>query len=95
MMAKITYAPGTREEGIEHWREVAASVEDQEKEGTRAYWFLSDTEDKNILYSLELYKDKEYLWDVHVPSKAIQDNMAKQKEIRKGLELKVFKTLSA
>lgn len=93
MVAKITYSPGTRAEGIKHWQNVATSVKETEEEGTHAYWFLADPEDEDILYSMELYKDKEYLWDVHVPSAAIQGNMKAQKDIRTGLELRAFKTV--
>ncbi|CAO2648205.1 Nn.00g074720.m01.CDS01 [Neocucurbitaria sp. VM-36] len=92
-MAKIQYAPGKRPEGIEHWKAVAASVAETEKEGTYTYWFLADPEDENVLYSLERYKDEAYLWDVHVPSKAIQENIANQKHIRTGLLLRGFESV--
>ena len=93
MMAKINYFPGTRTEGITHWDTVGKAVEVTEEEGTFCYWFLADKEDVNILWSLEMYKDEEYLWDVHVPSKAIQSNIATQKEIRSGLGMRVFETI--
>ena len=89
-VAKIDYAPGKRSEGIQHWKSVAASVEETEKEGTYTYWFLADPEDENVLYSLERYQDEAYLWDVHVPSRAIQENIANQKHIRMGLVLRGF-----
>lgn len=92
-MAKIQYAAGKRAEGIEHWKRVAASVEETEKDGTYSYWFLADPEDENVLYSLERYKDEAYLWDVHVPSKAIQENIANQKHIRTGLLLRGFESV--
>ncbi|KAH7087225.1 hypothetical protein FB567DRAFT_62862 [Paraphoma chrysanthemicola] len=91
-MARIQYAPGTRIEGIEHWKHVAASVAKEEEEGTYTYWFLADPEDEDVLYSLERYKDEKYLWDVHVPSKAIQENMKNQKHIRTGLLLRDFES---
>lgn len=89
-MAKIQYAPGMRSQGIEQWQKVAASVEEKEKEGTYSYWFLTDPDDADVLYSLERYKDAAYLWDVHVPSEAIQQNIQRQKDIRTGLLLRVF-----
>ncbi|KAF2713318.1 hypothetical protein K504DRAFT_517307 [Pleomassaria siparia CBS 279.74] len=92
-MAKIQYAPGTRSHGIEHWKSVAASVDETEKEGTYTYWFLTDPEDEDVLFSLERYKSEEYLWNVHVPSAAIQDNIAKQKGIRIGLVLRGFESV--
>jgi quinol monooxygenase YgiN len=108
-MARIDYAPGTRSEGIEHWKHVATSVEAQEKKGTHTYWFLADPENDDVLYSLERYRDEKYLWDVHVvshlsarydyvlsithPSAAIQENMKNQKHIRTGLLLRLFESL--
>ncbi|KAF2025804.1 hypothetical protein EK21DRAFT_92915 [Setomelanomma holmii] len=92
-MAKINYAPGTRSQGIEQWQKVAASVEEYEKEGTHTYWFLADPKDGNVLYSLERYQDEKYLWDVHVPSLAIQQNMKNQKYIRTGLLLRIFESV--
>lgn len=92
-MAKIQYAAGTRSQGIEHWKHVAASVEKTEKEGTHTYWFLTEPENENVLYSLERYKDAAYLWDVHVPSDAIQQNIQKQKDIRTSLDLRVFASI--
>ncbi|KAF2821734.1 hypothetical protein CC86DRAFT_426156 [Ophiobolus disseminans] len=92
-MAKIDYVPGTRIEGIKHWRAVAASVEEHEKEGTHTYWFLADPEHEDVLYTLERYRDEKYLWDVHVPSDAIQENKEKQKDIRTGLLLRCFESV--
>ncbi|KAH7077025.1 hypothetical protein BKA63DRAFT_552824 [Paraphoma chrysanthemicola] len=91
-MARIQYAPGTRIEGIERWKNVAASVATEEEGGTYTYWFLADPEDDDVLYSLERYKDEKYLWDVHVPSKAIQENIKNQKHIRTGLLLRGFES---
>ena len=93
VMAKIEYAPGTREEGVQHWQKVTASVEENEKDGTYTYWFLTDPENDQLLYSLERYRDEKYLWDVHVPSAAIQENIEKQKHIRTGLVLRVFESV--
>lgn len=94
-MAKITYVPGKRSKGIEHWTNVAASVNKSEKEGTYSYWFLADPDDENVLYSMERYKDESYLWDVHVPSAAIQDNIKNQKNIRSGLLLRGFESIES
>lgn len=92
-MAKIQYAPGTRSEGLKHWKNVVASVEADEKEGTYTYWFLTDPRDDDVLYSVERYRDESYLWDVHVPSEAIQKNIEKQKSIRTGLLLRGFESV--
>lgn len=92
-MARINYAHGKRFEGIQHWKTVASSVEKTEQDGTYTYWFLADPEDENVLYSLERYKDEAYLWDVHVPSQAIQENIASQKHIRSGLLLRGFESV--
>jgi quinol monooxygenase YgiN len=92
-MGKIDYAPGTRCQGIAHWSKVAASVEEHEREGTHTYWFLTDTGNADVLYSLERYRDERYLWDIHVPSLAIQQNIKTQKHIRTGLLLRQFESV--
>ncbi|KAF1844967.1 uncharacterized protein K460DRAFT_405246 [Cucurbitaria berberidis CBS 394.84] len=92
-LAKIEYASAMRSKGIEFWKHVAKEVEENEKEGTYTYWFLADPEDENTLYSLERYRDEGYLWDVHVPSRAIQDNIKNQKHIRTGLVLRGFESV--
>ena len=92
-IAKIEYAPGTRSSGIEHWKHVAQSVEETEREGTYTYWFLTDPTSEITLYSLERYRDESYLWDMHVPSKAIQENIKNQKSIRTGLVLRGFQSV--
>jgi hypothetical protein len=73
-------------DGIEHWKEVAATVEANEKE-TYTYLFSEDLDDEQRLCSVERYSSQSFLKEVHIPSKAIQQNMAKQKDIRTGLRL--------
>ena len=86
ILAEIEYHKGKRTEGIEHWKTVAASVEMNENQ-TYTYLFSEDMEDEQRLCSIERYSSQNYLKDVHIPSDAIQGNIARQKDLRSGLRL--------
>jgi hypothetical protein len=83
IIAEIEYHEGKRTHGTEHWKTVAASIETTEEQ-TYTYLF---SEDSQRLYSFERYSSQSFLKDVHAPSEAIQQNIAKQKDLRCGLRL--------
>ena len=92
VIGEIKYHEGKRPVGIEAWRKVIDSVEVNE-EDTYTYLFSEDMDDEQTLCSFERYVSKSFLWDVHVPSNVIQQNIAKQKDIRTGLRLHLLRQL--
>ncbi|PGH28175.1 hypothetical protein AJ80_00065 [Polytolypa hystricis UAMH7299] len=93
--ARVRYKPGLRPQGIKHWTETASAVEKHELD-TYGYWFLADTDDEDVLWSFEIYKDKDFLWDVHVPSPPLVKNKEAQKDIRvaEALNLRFWKLVA-
>jgi len=81
VIASIQYEPGTRDEGLTKWGITGKAVKKNEQD-TFTYCFFKNTEDESKIYTFERYKTKDYLWEVHVPSDAIQQNIARQKDIR-------------
>ncbi|PGH02265.1 hypothetical protein AJ80_08890 [Polytolypa hystricis UAMH7299] len=85
MFAELDYVPGGVDTSIPYWRAVVETGRDNEP-GTMVYGILKDTEKANRLCSIEAYESAEYLKDVHVPSKAIQESIANTKHLRTGLK---------
>ena len=81
----LDYIPGGVETSIPYWKAVVETGRDHEP-GTLVYGILKDPKNENRLCALETYESPEYLMDVHVPSKAIQESIANTKHLRTGLK---------
>lgn len=89
VFGQVTYKPGMRETGLPYWKPVFETTRDDE-DGSFVYAVGTKADDENIICTLESYKSKDYLWDVHVKSDAVQENM-KTKDIRSGLSHTLLK----
>ncbi|KAL1611823.1 hypothetical protein SLS60_000043 [Paraconiothyrium brasiliense] len=84
--ASIEYKQGKRAEALEPWKHVTSETEKNEAE-TLSYSILKDTGHPEKIKTVEVYKSQEYFKEVHVPSKAVQENVRDYgNEIRIGLE---------
>ncbi|KXJ90405.1 hypothetical protein Micbo1qcDRAFT_205253 [Microdochium bolleyi] len=93
LFADLTYQPGSVDTAIPYWQEVVNTGRDDEP-GTWVYAVNKDPKHENRICVLETYESPEYLVDVHVPSKAIQDSIGNTKHLRTGLvhtKLKLIK----
>lgn len=91
--ARIQYKLGTVPQGVACWKTVTSFVEQNEKEGTLGYSFLTDAADPSALYSIEVYRDIA-AFDVHKVCDAVVRNRHVQVEnlkIRTGLAIRVFR----
>lgn len=88
VIGEVAYAPGTRPEGITHWKSVADFVLRQEPE-TLTYLFLADEENPDVLYTFERFTGHEAK-AFHVGSSIISSNIQVQKDIRIGLKLRFW-----
>jgi quinol monooxygenase YgiN len=73
--ASIEYKEGKRAEALEPWKHVASETEKNEAE-TLSYSILKDTGHPDTVKTIEVYASQEYFKEVHVPSKAVQDNVS-------------------
>ena len=83
--AEIDYEHDTAAQSIPYWQAVAETGRESEP-GTLAYGVLKDAKEKDKLFTVEVYESKEYLWDVHAKSKAVEENVKNTKDLRKGLK---------
>ncbi|KAF4466718.1 4-coumarate- ligase [Fusarium albosuccineum] len=90
IFAELDYIPGGIDTSIPYWKAVVETGRDNEP-GTLVYGILKDTQKENRLCSIEAYESPEYLKDVHVPSKAIQNSIANTKHLRTGLKHHLLK----
>ncbi|KAI8626454.1 hypothetical protein F5Y19DRAFT_446584 [Xylariaceae sp. FL1651] len=75
-----------------YWKEV---VEASRKEtGTLVYGVYPHPTDPNKLFTIEVYKSKDYLCDVHAKSEAVVENIKDTKDMRKGLKPIFLKKVS-
>jgi quinol monooxygenase YgiN len=59
--------------------------------GTLSYNVLSDTEDENVVRTLEVYASEEMLWDPHAKSEVVQGGIRRQGSTRIGRDLVFLK----
>ncbi|KAJ4357515.1 uncharacterized protein N0V89_002091 [Didymosphaeria variabile] len=71
--ASIEYKEGKRSEALEPWKHVTSETEKNEAE-TLSYSILKDTGHPETIKTIEVYASQEYFKEVHVPSKAVQEN---------------------
>lgn len=72
--ASIEYKAGKRAEALEAWENVTSETEKNEAE-TLSYNILKDNGHSETIKTLEVYASQAYFKEVHVPSKAVQDNL--------------------
>jgi quinol monooxygenase YgiN len=83
--ASITYKPGKRDEALEGWKTVTSETQKNEPE-TLGYAIVKDQQNENVIQSFEVYSSQQYFKEVHVPSKAVQENVKQYgNEIRVSL----------
>lgn len=83
-VAEIEYKPGTVPQTIPYWKAVVEEGRNNEP-GTLMYGIAKDPDNENVLYALEGYESKDYLYDVHVKSTAIQESIKNTKDLRNKL----------
>ncbi|KAF2422866.1 hypothetical protein EJ08DRAFT_689954 [Tothia fuscella] len=85
IVGEIGYKPDQIPTSIPHWAAVVNTTKDDEP-GALVYGIYKSVGDPNQLYSVEAYESKEFLWDVHVKSKAIEESVKNTKHLRTGLK---------
>ncbi|KAJ0353813.1 hypothetical protein KNSL1_001843 [Colletotrichum chrysophilum] len=84
IIAELGYHPGGSATSIPYWQGVV--IEGREnKEGTLVYGLARDSEDREKLWTVEVYESEAYLKDVHVKSTAIAESIKNTKHLRTGL----------
>ena len=78
---------------LPYWAEVLKTTRDNEP-GSLFYALARGSTNPNTLYTLEAYTAKDYLWDVHARSQAVQDNVQASKAWRAGLKLNILKKVN-
>lgn len=85
VVAELDYKPDMVQKSIPYWKAVVDTGREQEP-GTLVYGILKDPAEQNKLFTVEAYENKEYLTDVHVKSKAIEESIKNTKHLREGLK---------
>lgn len=85
LYAELDYVPGGIQTATPYWQAVVDTGRDHET-GTLQYGVAKPLEKDNRLVTFEVYESLAYLKDVHVPSDAIQNSIAKTKHLRTGLK---------
>jgi quinol monooxygenase YgiN len=83
-VAELDYKPGTVPQTISYWNAVVEEGRNNEP-GTLMYGIAKDPDNENMLYALEVYESKDYLYDVHIKSNAIQESIKNTKHMRNNL----------
>ncbi|CAK7212810.1 hypothetical protein SCUCBS95973_001587 [Sporothrix curviconia] len=78
------------EKSFAHWAKVVQTTKDKE-EGSLVYALSRGSEDPSKIYSLEAYTSKDYLWNEHAKSQAVQDNVKETSHWRSGLKHHILK----
>lgn len=96
VVGEVTYKDGALvEKSLPHWAKVVHTTKTSEP-GSLVYALTrggvaGGAAEPNKLYTLEVYTDKDYLWDVHAKSQAVQDNVRSTKEWREGVKHHMMK----
>jgi quinol monooxygenase YgiN len=75
-VGSLEYKEGKRVEALEGWKKVASETEMNEGD-TLSYGIYKNREHPETVKVVEFYRSEEYFKQVHVPSKAIQENLQK------------------
>ncbi|OAA57630.1 Dimeric alpha-beta barrel [Niveomyces insectorum RCEF 264] len=91
VVGEVTYKNGELvQQSLPHWAKVVETNKTSEP-GTLVYALSRGAAEPSKLYTLEAYESKDYLWDVHAKSAAVQANVATTKEWRDNLTLHVVR----
>ncbi|KAF2691796.1 hypothetical protein K458DRAFT_473495 [Lentithecium fluviatile CBS 122367] len=74
--ASIEYKDGKRVKALEGWKHVASETEKNEP-STLSYEIQKNKDHPETVKTIEVYRNIEYFKEVHIPSKAVQENKAK------------------
>ncbi|EPE07610.1 4-coumarate- ligase [Ophiostoma piceae UAMH 11346] len=81
------------QKSLPYWAEVLKTTRDNEP-GSIFYALARGTTNPETLYTIEAYTSKDYLWDVHAKSQAVQDNKQASEAWRSGLKLNILKKVN-
>ncbi|CAK7244831.1 MAG: hypothetical protein STHCBS139747_006379 [Sporothrix thermara] len=73
-----------------YWAKVMQTTRSDEP-GSLVYAVACGDAEPSKFYSLEAYTSKDYLWDVHAKSQAVQDNVRETSDWRSGLKHHILK----
>lgn len=93
LFAELSYHPGGVSKSLPYWQAVVDTGRDDEPR-TWVYAVNKDPSNEDRLCVFETYESPDYLVDVHVPSRAIQESIKNTKDLRTGLKhtkLKIIK----
>lgn len=91
VVAEVSYKDGELvEKSFAHWRKVVDTTKADEP-GSLVYALARNPAEPAKLYSFEAYESKEYLWETHAKSQAVQGNVAATKDWRAGLKHHIVK----
>lgn len=91
VVGEVSYKDGELvEKSLAHWGKVVATTKADEP-GSLVYALARNPAEPTKLYTFEAYESKEYLWEKHAKSQAVQDNVAETKDWRAGLKHHVVK----
>lgn len=89
--ASLVYKEGRLADTLEPWKHVTSETEKNEPE-TLSYSILKDTGHPEAIKTVEVYANEKYFKEVHIPSKAVQDNIKNYgEELRVSIEHKLLK----
>ncbi len=89
VVAELTFEDGKRDDSLQYFKNNIVSAQDET--GIFVYGMSKKDDAPNMLYTVEAYESEQYLWDVHVKTKAVEDTIAKTKDMRKELKLNKLK----
>ncbi|KAL1895252.1 hypothetical protein Sste5346_005398 [Sporothrix stenoceras] len=91
VVGEVSYKDGELvEKSLAHWGKVVATTKADEP-GSLVYALARNPAEPTKLYTFEAYESKEYLWETHAKSQAVQDNVAETKDWRAGLKHHIVK----
>lgn len=91
VVGEVSYKDGELvEKSLAHWAKVVATTKADEP-GSLVYALARNPAEPTKIYTLEAYESKEYLWETHAKSQAVQGNVAATKDWRAGLKHHIVK----
>jgi quinol monooxygenase YgiN len=85
IVGQLVYKPDGLVKSLPYWAEVVKTSKADEPK-TLAYGIAKDPKDANNLFTIEAYENEAALKDVHVKSKAIEESIKNQKDLRESLQ---------
>ena len=90
VFADINYLPSGIDTATPYWQGVVDFGRDNEP-GTLIYRICKDPKVEGRLNSFEVYESKEYLWETHVKTDAVQANIKNTTHLRSGVKHNLLK----